>query len=97
MLHRCAVVNLLLSKRQQRPVNCLPESLFTRLDAVLPSRRNHFAAVKLKRRQAVVVLDRLKDPSRAEVPNLFFLVSSEKKMGANQRTRIDLSKLPLTT
>jgi hypothetical protein len=43
------------------------------LDPVLPSGRNHLAAVKLKRRHAVVVLDRLKDPSRAEVPNLFLV------------------------
>ena len=57
-------------QRQQRPVSCQPQVTFTCLDAVLPSGRDHFAAVKLKRRHAVVVLDRLKDPSRAEVPDL---------------------------
>jgi hypothetical protein len=71
MLHRCAVVNLLLSNVSNALSAVCQKITFTRLDAVLPSRRDHLAAVKLKRRHAVVVLDRLKDPSRAKVPNLF--------------------------
>jgi len=69
-----------MSVTAQRPRNFVdPRALLatsqkkksnTHFDAVLPSGRDHLATVKLKRRHAMVVLDRLENPSSAEIPNL---------------------------
>ena len=66
------ISNLSICRSHPRPVRIL----LTHLDAILPSGRDHLAAVKLKRRHAMVIFDRLEDSSRAQVPNLssFFLL-----------------------
>jgi hypothetical protein len=73
------------------------------LDAVFPTCTDHLPTVKLQRRHAMLVLDRLQNPSSAEVPDLIrktrgvdFGEKKGKKTGRS-RTRTDLSKLPLTT
>jgi hypothetical protein len=45
------------------------------LDTVLSTRTNHFATVKLQRRHTVLVFDRLKNPSSAQVPYLYIFVN----------------------
>jgi len=81
MLHRSAIVNLRthVSNSPTPPELCRSpcsvgnepkKKSNTHFDAVLPSGRDHLATVKLKRRHAMVVLDRLENPSSAEIPNL---------------------------
>lgn len=100
MLHRSAVVNLLFPCQSHLSIetHIIPTGP-AHLDPVLTGCGNDLATIKLQRRHAVLIFDRLEDAPGAQVPDL-----SEWWMGATitkgkkfQRTRTDLSKLPLTT